>query len=67
MKKITLSVALLAAVLTAKSQDTLCTYFTGDRVIEFDYKTNKILHDLLSYYQLQKIISPPEEYKVRQL
>jgi len=56
MKKITLSVALLAAVLTAKSQDTVCTYFTGDRVLEFDYKTSEPIHENLhetKYYTVE--------------
>ena len=56
MKKITLSVALLAAVLTAKSQDTVCTYFTGDRVFEFDFKTSEPIHENLhetKYYTVE--------------
>jgi signal transduction histidine kinase len=44
MKKITISVALLASVLTLKAQDTTCTYFTGKKVIEFDYKMDTILN-----------------------
>ena len=43
MKKITLSVALLALVLTTKAQDTTCTYFTGKKVYEFDYQTDSII------------------------
>ena len=42
MKKITLSVALLASVLATKAQDTLCTYFNGKDVYEFNYYTNEI-------------------------
>ena len=42
MKKITLSVALLANVLAAKAQDTLCTYFNDKDVYEFNYYTNEI-------------------------
>ena len=42
MKKIILSVALLASVLATKAQDTLCTYFTGKDVYEFNYYTNEI-------------------------
>ena len=45
MKKITISVALLASVLTLKAQDTTCTYFTGKRVIEFDYKMDTVLYE----------------------
>ena len=42
MKKITLSVALLASVLATKAQDTACTYFNGKNVHEFDYQTSEI-------------------------
>ena len=45
MKKITLSIGLLAAILSTKAQDTTCTYFTGKRVLEFDYKMNTILYE----------------------
>ena len=45
MKKLTLSIGLVAAILSAKSQDTTCTYFTGKRVIEFDYKMDTILYE----------------------
>ena len=45
MKKITLSVALLATMLTAKAQDTTCTYFVGKRILEFDYKMDTILYE----------------------
>ena len=44
MKKITLSVALLASVLTAKAQDTICTMVKTDQVLEFNYKTSKIIN-----------------------
>ena len=43
MKKITLSVALLAAVLTAKAQDTICTMVTLNEVLEFNYQTDKVI------------------------
>ncbi len=43
MKKITLSVALLATMLTAKAQDTTCTMVRADEVIEFEYKTSEII------------------------
>ena len=43
MKKITISIALLASVLTLKAQDTTCTYFKGEKVYEFDYKMDTIL------------------------
>ena len=51
MKKITLSVGLLAAILSTKAQDTTCTYFTGKRVLEFDYKMDTILYE---YYNEDK-------------
>ena len=44
MKKITISVALLASVLTLKAQDTTCTYFTGKEVYEFDYQMDTVLY-----------------------
>ena len=43
MKKITLSVGLIAAMLSSKAQDTTCTYFTGKEVYEFDYQMDTIL------------------------
>ena len=43
MKKITLSVALLASVLATKAQDTLCTYFAGKDVYHFDYQQDTII------------------------
>jgi len=44
MKKITLSVALLAAVLTAKAQDTICTMVALDEKITFNYTTSEIIN-----------------------
>tara|TARA_R100001369_G_scaffold60774_1_gene87581 strand:+ start:106 stop:477 length:372 start_codon:yes stop_codon:yes gene_type:complete len=49
MKKITLSVALLAAILTAKSQDTLCHYFKGKKVTEFNYQLSHIICESEQY------------------
>ena len=46
MKKITLSVGLVAAILSAKAQDTTCTYFTGKKVYEFDYQMDTILYSV---------------------
>ena len=46
MKKLTLSIGLVAAILSAKAQDTTCTYFQGKRVIEFDYQTSEILYEV---------------------
>ena len=43
MKKLTLSIGLVAAILSAKAQDTTCMYFTGKEVYEFDYKMDTIL------------------------
>mgnify|MGYP003680693880 CR=1 FL=1 len=45
MKKITLTIALATGIMFAKAQDTTCTYFTGKRVIEFDYYQDTILHE----------------------
>ena len=45
MKKLTISIGLLAAILSAKAQDTTCTYFKGKRVIEFDYQTSEIKYE----------------------
>ena len=45
MKKLTLSIGLVAAIMSAKAQDTTCTYFTGKRVIEFDYQMDTILYE----------------------
>mgnify|MGYP003666864845 FL=1 len=61
MKKITLSIGLLVGVLSSSAQsqcdsvternklqtaDTLCTYFTNNRVFEFNYYTNKIVGEV---------------------
>ena len=61
MKKITLSIGLLVGVLSGSAQsqcdsvternklqkaDTLCTYFTGNRILEFNYYTNKIVGEV---------------------
>tara|TARA_R100001510_G_C7631042_1_gene189895 strand:+ start:505 stop:867 length:363 start_codon:yes stop_codon:yes gene_type:complete len=43
MKKLTLSVGLLAGILTSNAQDTTCTYFSGNIVHEFNYQTNEII------------------------
>jgi len=43
MKKLTLSVGLLMGVMSAKAQDTTCTYFSGKEVFEFNYHTNKVI------------------------
>ena len=43
MKKLTLSIALAAGIMSAKAQDTTCTYFVGNIVYEFNYRTSKII------------------------
>ena len=43
MRKITLSIALVATILSAKAQDTTCTMVRGKETIEFNYQTNKII------------------------
>ena len=43
MKKITITVGLVAAMLSTNAQDTLCTYFTGKDVYHFDYQQDTIL------------------------
>ena len=56
MKKLTLSIGLVAAILSAKAQDTTCTYFTGKRVLEFDYQANEILFEVeqkTKYYDIK--------------
>ena len=55
MKKLTLSVGLIAAMLSSNAQDTTCTYFTGKRVIEFDYYMDTILYETQQnskYYEI---------------
>jgi hypothetical protein len=49
MKKLTLSIGLVAAILSAKAQDTTCTYFKGERVIEFNYQTSEIIYEVKQY------------------
>ena len=44
MKKLTLSIGLIAAILSAKAQDTTCTYFKGKNVYEFDYYMDTVLN-----------------------
>jgi len=49
VKKLTLTIGLVAAILSAKAQDTTCTYFKGKRVIEFDYQTSEIIYEVKQY------------------
>jgi uncharacterized protein (DUF1330 family) len=44
MKKLTLSIGLLAGILTSNAQDTTCTMIQTDRVLEFNYKTNEVIN-----------------------
>ena len=43
MKKITLSIGLVAAILSAKAQDTICTYFDNKDVYKFNYQNDSII------------------------
>ena len=45
MNKITLTIALVFGFTIANAQDTTCTYFTEERVIEFDYYQDTILYE----------------------
>jgi len=45
MKKLMLCSALSIFFFNSYSQDTVCTYFTGERVIEFDYQTSEIISE----------------------
>jgi hypothetical protein len=45
MKKLTLSIALAAGIMSAKAQDTTCTYFVGNVVYEFNYQTSEIISE----------------------
>jgi len=56
MKKITLSVGLIATMLSSNAQDTTCTYFTGEKVYEFDYYADTILYissQNTKYYEIK--------------
>tara|TARA_R110002020_G_scaffold457008_1_gene673766 strand:- start:84 stop:440 length:357 start_codon:yes stop_codon:yes gene_type:complete len=56
MKKLTLSIGLLAGILTSNAQDTTCTYFKGKQVIEFDYQTSEIIYRIgqkSKYYDIE--------------
>jgi hypothetical protein len=69
MKKLTLSIGLVAAILSAKAQDTTCTYFTGKEVYEFDYQMDTILYSVdfkvggeLQVENIGKFYEIPVEY-----
>ena len=58
MKKLTLSVGLLMGVMSMQAQDTTCTYFTGKRVLEFNYYTSEILYEKphdSKYYEINMV------------
>jgi hypothetical protein len=44
MKKLTISIGLVAALLSAKAQDTTCTMFKGKKVLEFNYYTSEVVN-----------------------
>ena len=46
MKKLMLCSILSILLINVYSQDTSCTYFTGKRVIEFNYYTDTILYEV---------------------
>ena len=43
MKKITITIGLVAAMLSTKAQDTTCTMFHKKEVLEFNYYTDEII------------------------
>jgi|TARA_R110000787_G_scaffold24813_1_gene69937 hypothetical protein len=43
MKKLALSIGLVAAILSAKAQDTTCTVVSQDKIYEFQYRPTKLL------------------------
>lgn len=43
MKKITLSIGLIASILSASGQDTICTQFKDKEIISWDYQVDTIL------------------------
>ena len=56
MKKLTLSVGLLMGVMSMKAQDTVCTYFSGKEVFEFNYHTSEIIsydEQTSKYYEIR--------------
>ena len=55
MKKITITVGLVAAMLSTKAQDTTCTMFHKKEVLEFNYYTDEIISQDLhtnKYYDI---------------
>ena len=77
MKKLTLSVALLASVLATKAQDTTCTMITMNKVHKFNYYTDTILHSRkhtegsvfidVGYNQVEVLHLYDNKFKVRKV
>jgi hypothetical protein len=77
MKKITLSVGLLAGILSSNAQDTTCTMVMKDFVHKFDYYTNTVLHTKdhtkgsvfidVGYNQVECLHLYDEVYRVRKV
>ena len=44
MNKIKLTIALVFGFTIANAQDTTCTFFADEHVVEFNYYTDKIIH-----------------------
>lgn len=55
MKKLMLCSILLILFFNAYSQDTSCTYFKEERVIEFNYYTDTILYEVVQTEKLYDI------------
>ncbi len=58
MKKLMLCSILSILFINGYSQDTSCTYFTGKRVIEFNYYTDTILYEVEQkekFYEIELI------------
>ena len=56
MKKLTLSIGLVAAMLSAKAQDTICVYFHGEEVYEYNYYTSEIVSETKQTEDFMEII-----------
>ena len=77
MKKLTLSVALLASVLATKAQDTTCTMVTREKVHKFNYYTDTILRSRehikgsvfidVGYNQVEVLHLYDKKYRVRKV
>ena len=55
MKKLTLSIALAVGIMSAKAQDTTCTYFVGNVVYEFNFQTSEIISEDIHNFGLYTI------------